>query len=57
MEAGRAHPTLALPMIADRLVREPSVVNSGKSAIVRENGIIVYKDPLSNHDFWMTPHP
>ncbi|MEI6166727.1 MAG: membrane protein insertion efficiency factor YidD [bacterium] len=56
LQAGRAHPLLALPMIADRLVREPSVVNSGTSDVVQENGTTFYKDPLSNHDFWMTTH-
>jgi len=54
--ASRQHPLLAIPMIADRLVREPSVVSAGQHAL-QENGTTVYEDPVENHDFWMTSRP
>ncbi len=55
-QATHKHKLLAIPMIADRLVREPSVVSAGKQPI-QIKGLTAYKDPVENHDFWMTPHP
>jgi putative component of membrane protein insertase Oxa1/YidC/SpoIIIJ protein YidD len=54
--ATRKHKLLAIPMIADRLVREPSVVSAGLHAL-QESGTTVYEDPVENHDFWMTSRP
>lgn len=45
---------MALPMIADRLVREPTV-NDEKQYPVWVNGMRRYKDPVEDHDFWMKP--
>ena len=56
LQASHKHKLLAIPMIADRLVREPSVVNSGHHAL-QEGGVTVYEDPVESHDFWMTSHP
>jgi len=50
LQAGRRHGWLAFPMMADRLVREPSVV---AAAEVRIAGRIA--DPLEDHDGWMVP--
>lgn len=54
--ATHKHKLLAIPMIADRLVREPSVVSSGHHAL-QESGATVYEDPVEDHDFWLTSHP
>ncbi len=56
LQTTRKHKLLAIPMIADRLVREPSVVSAGQLPI-QIKGLTAYKDPIENHDFWMTPHP
>lgn len=56
LQASHKHKLLAIPMVADRLVREPSVVNSG-GAVSRKNGKTIILDPLDNHDFWMTANP
>ena len=54
--ATRKHKLLAIPMIADRLVREPSVVSAGHHAL-HERNTTVYEDPVESHDFWLTSHP
>jgi len=56
LQASRKHKLLAFPMIADRLVREPSVVNAAQHTS-QVNGKTLVLDPLDNHDFWMTSHP
>lgn len=53
-QASRKHPLLALPLIADRLVREPGVVKSEHNP-VEQQGHLCYSDPLSDHDFWIQP--
>jgi len=47
------HGALAIPITADRLVREPSVVSAEKNP-VRENGQWRYRDAMTEHDWWMT---
>lgn len=51
LAASRAHGLLGLPLIADRLVREPSVVAAGRNPLP-EGGAPRFADPVSNHDFW-----
>ena len=46
------HGALAIPMIADRLVREPSVVHA-KENPVQIHGRRHYSDSLESHDWWM----
>lgn len=55
-EAAITHPFLALPLIGDRLVREPSVVKSGCHPI-EYAGRLSYADPLHDHDFWLRSPP
>ncbi len=52
--AGVQHGLLAFPMIGDRLVREPSVVQEAKKP-VDVGGQMRIADPISDHDFWMNP--
>jgi len=40
---------LAIPMMADRLIREASVIASGETRFEDENGKIQYADPVSAH--------
>ena len=51
--ASEKHGLLALPMIADRFTREPSVMKSAERPIPVGEHIRFY-DPLSDHDGWMT---
>ncbi len=51
LEAGRKHGLLAFPMIADRLVREPSVVIQGAQPI-HDGRKLRYADPVAAHDYW-----
>jgi putative component of membrane protein insertase Oxa1/YidC/SpoIIIJ protein YidD len=51
LEAGRKHGLLAFPMIADRLVREPSVVIQGAHPI-HDGRRLRYADPVAAHDYW-----
>lgn len=48
LEASRKHGLLGVPLIADRLVREPGVVSSAERP-VDVNGSVRYADPLSDH--------
>jgi len=53
--AANRHGTLkAIPMTADRFVREPTV-NNEKNEPVLINGMLRYRDSLCDHDFWMNP--
>lgn len=52
-QAHAQHGLLALPLIADRLFREPDVSNERANPIVMKNGQIRYQDPVHNHTFWM----
>ncbi len=56
LQASLKHKLLAIPMIADRLVREPGVVSSRRNAVY-EKGQLKVPDPLQDHDFWMTSRP
>lgn len=51
LEAGRKHGLLAFPMIADRLVREPSVVAAAEHP-VSDGRTFRYADPVEAHDYW-----
>lgn len=50
--SSRKHGLLGIPMIADRLVREPSVVSAARYPLVKDRHT-VYDDPVEAHDFWM----
>ena len=52
LQASRKHRWAGLPMMADRLVREPSVVAAAEHPL-RLHGKTVYADPLEDHDGWM----
>lgn len=47
------HGWLAIPMIADRFIREPDVSNHAKHPVILPSGIVKYRDPIEWHDFWM----
>ncbi|MCX7010611.1 MAG: membrane protein insertion efficiency factor YidD [Kiritimatiellaeota bacterium] len=52
LQAGKAHGLLAFPIVADRLVREPGVVQDAEHPVqVGEH--IRYADPLAEHDYWL----
>lgn len=48
LQASRAYGLLGVPLIADRLVREPGVVSAGERPILT-NGVLRHADPLSDH--------
>lgn len=51
--ASKKHGLLGVPILADRLVREPGVVNEAKDPVLDDHGHQRYRDPLESHDFWM----
>lgn len=51
-QASEKHGLLALPIQADRFIREPSAVQAAEHP-VRVNGSTRYADPLSEHDGWL----
>ncbi|TAN36755.1 MAG: membrane protein insertion efficiency factor YidD [Verrucomicrobia bacterium] len=52
LRAGQQHGLLAFPIVADRLVREPGVVQAAECPVhVGEQ--LRYADPLEQHDFWI----
>lgn len=51
LTAGRRHGWLAFPMLADRLVREPSVILEGAHPI-DDGHRLRYADPVEAHDYW-----
>ena len=53
MQASRAHGVLGVPIMADRFIREPSVVSAREKPVAMPDGRIRYADPLSDHDDWM----
>jgi putative component of membrane protein insertase Oxa1/YidC/SpoIIIJ protein YidD len=57
LQASRAHGLLGVPIMADRFVREPSVVSAAEKPVTMPDGRIRYADPLSDHDFWMKGKP
>ena len=52
-QASRAHGLLGVPIMADRFVREPSVVAAKAHTVEMPGGRIRYADPLCDHDEWM----
>jgi len=50
--ASREHGLLGFPLIADRLIREPSVVAMHRHP-TNINGAIRFADPVSAHDGWL----
>lgn len=52
LTASRKHGLLGFPMLADRLVREPSVVAEGRQPVPGA-GSPRFADPVSDHDFWL----
>lgn len=52
LQSSRRHGLLGFPMMADRLVREPSVVHA-HPAPAPPGGAVRVSDPVANHDFWM----
>ncbi len=55
LQATHRHGLLGIPMIADRLVREPSVALSARHPVLKDQHT-AYLDPVEDHDFWME-HP
>lgn len=53
LQASRARGLLGIPIMADRFVREPSVVAAQHQPITMPDGHVRFADPLSDHDFWM----
>jgi len=51
-QASVKHGLLGLPIVADRFIREPSVIQAAERPIPVKEGIRYY-DPLSDHDEWM----
>jgi putative component of membrane protein insertase Oxa1/YidC/SpoIIIJ protein YidD len=50
--AGKKHGLLAFPIVADRLVREPGVVQAAEHPVHRDERLL-YADPLADHDVWL----
>lgn len=53
LEAARKHGLLAVPIIADRFVREP-VASHSDEWVTLPGGRERHPDPLSAHDFWFS---
>lgn len=53
LQASLRHGWLAVPLIGDRLVREPGVVRAAEQPVNR-NGLLRYRDPVEAHTFWLT---
>ncbi|MBU4460234.1 MAG: membrane protein insertion efficiency factor YidD [Verrucomicrobia bacterium] len=54
LQSSRRHGLLGFPMMADRLVREPSEVRAHPVPVPPGSEVRV-PDPVSDHDFWMRP--
>ncbi|HMP76667.1 MAG TPA: membrane protein insertion efficiency factor YidD [Kiritimatiellia bacterium] len=52
LQASRAHGVLGVPLLGDRLVREPDVVKYAEDP-VESGGRTYHRDPLENHTYWM----
>ena len=52
LQASRLRGLWGIPMMADRFVREPSVVVLKEKPVVMPDGRIRYADPVSDHDVW-----
>jgi putative component of membrane protein insertase Oxa1/YidC/SpoIIIJ protein YidD len=53
LQAARKHGLLAVPIIADRFVREP-VASHSDEWVTLPDGRERHPDPLSDHDFWFS---
>lgn len=49
LQAARERGWLGIPMTADRLIREPSVVHAREHPVTMPDGRIHYADPVANH--------
>ncbi|MDR0993854.1 MAG: membrane protein insertion efficiency factor YidD [Verrucomicrobiota bacterium] len=54
LQASRKHGLLGIPIMADRFIRESSVVATRRNPVVMPNGRIRYADPLADHDEWLS---
>ena len=52
VQAARKHGVAALPMIADRFVREPEIFSQGRHPVELSDGRILWGDAVSDHDWW-----
>jgi putative component of membrane protein insertase Oxa1/YidC/SpoIIIJ protein YidD len=57
LQASRAHGLLGVPIMADRFIREPSVVSAAEKPVAMPDSRIRYADPVSDHDSWMKGKP
>ena len=57
MQASRAHGLLGVPIMADRFVREPSVVAAAEKPVTMPGGRLRYADPVADHDQWLKGKP
>ena len=57
LEACQAHGLLGFSLLADRLVREPSVAAAREQTVTLPDGRTRTADPLRAHDFWMGTTP
>ena len=53
LQSSRKHGLLGIPIMADRFVREPSVVSAKEKPVETKDGRIRYADPVEDHDFWL----
>ncbi len=53
LQASRAHGLLGVALMADRFIREPSVVAARARPVTMPDGHVRFADPVSDHDFWM----
>lgn len=53
LQASRKHGLLGIPMGADRLIREPSVVHAAERTVELPDGSVRIADPVEDHDSWM----
>ena len=57
LQASRKHGLLGVPLIGDRFIREPDVVNAHEPLVEQPDGAMRIADPVEAHDFWMEPAP
>ncbi|HRT06494.1 MAG TPA: membrane protein insertion efficiency factor YidD [Kiritimatiellia bacterium] len=57
LQASRAHGWLGVPIMADRFVREPSVVSAREKPVAMPDGRVRFADPVSDHDRWLKGKP
>lgn len=54
LQASRRHGWMGIPLIGDRLVREPGVVQAAEEPVERR-GMIRFRDPVEAHTYWFDP--